>query len=297
MSAVYDYLRAAAIVVAFFAARQSKKSALSFDLYLSAWFGAGCFLFPRFVASKIFVSSDHSHVFGVQTVGASFITMALFQYLCNKSRDETVLGSISVSKALGFLPLLFASVYTFVMNQKSFHHPAFCFILTIFSGIWLINVALLFEIRPAIGRREHGGPVSVVCRLMFLVFLLHGLADLAFPSTVASIMKVKSSVGLNFLTQSIGALLISNIFTSWYAPCFLRKEDRKSFIDSQLVYELLVALASGYFCYMTKADTSATLLFVAHSLAGMLLPVVGCVLMYREDHVITNTHYTRSKRN
>ncbi|XP_062601584.1 uncharacterized protein LOC134263277 [Saccostrea cucullata] len=284
MSAVYDYLRALAVVVAFVAAKQSIKSALSFDLYLSAWLGTGCFLFPRFVASK----RDLENGPWDDTVQPE---------IPSHSRDETVLGSIILSKALGFLPLLFASVYIFVMNQTIFHHSAFCFVLTIFSGIWLINVALLYETRPAVGRREQKGPVNVVFRLMFLVFLLHGLADLAFPETMASLMKVTSSPAMKFLIQSIGALLISNIFTAWFAPCFLRKEDRKSFIDSQLLYAVLVAVASGCYCYQKKTDTSASLLFVAHSLLGMVLPAVGFVLMNREDHVITNTHYLRSKRN
>jgi hypothetical protein len=60
--------------------------------------------------------------------------------------------------------------------------------LTIYTGIWLINVMLLMETRPSIGRREARGPVSVVFRLMFLVFLLHGLAALAFPSTILSVL-------------------------------------------------------------------------------------------------------------
>lgn len=53
MSAIYNYLRAVAIVVAFIAAKQSKKAAWSFDLILTAWFGMGCFLFPQTVVSKV----------------------------------------------------------------------------------------------------------------------------------------------------------------------------------------------------------------------------------------------------
>lgn len=64
----------------------------------------------------------------------------------------------------------------------------FCFLLTVYAAIWLMNVALLLETRPSIGRREHKGPVSMVVRLIFLVNLLQGLACLAFPSTIVSFL-------------------------------------------------------------------------------------------------------------
>lgn len=37
---------------------------------------------------------------GVQNVGASFLSVAAFNYMCLKSRDETVIGSIALSKAM-----------------------------------------------------------------------------------------------------------------------------------------------------------------------------------------------------
>ncbi|XP_056002576.1 uncharacterized protein LOC125659008 isoform X1 [Ostrea edulis] len=266
MSAIYDYLRAVAIVVAFIAAKQSKKAAWSFDLILTAWFGMGCFLFPQTVVSKVFESpSDPAVGYGVQTLGACFLGVACFQYLCLNSRDDTVIGSIALSKALGFVPLLATSLYTYVTYQKKVDHAAFCFLLTIYTGIWLINVMLLVETRPSIGRREQRGP------------------------------KMKETMASNYLVQSIGVLLISNIFTSWYAPCFLRKEDKKSFIVSQIVFVGLLTLASVYYCNLRKENTKAVLLQIGHSLVGGILPAVGYFLLTREDRVPTNSYFTRSK--
>ncbi|XP_056002589.1 uncharacterized protein LOC125659008 isoform X3 [Ostrea edulis] len=239
--------------------------------------------------------SDPAVGYGVQTLGACFLGVACFQYLCLNSRDDTVIGSIALSKALGFVPLLATSLYTYVTYQKKVDHAAFCFLLTIYTGIWLINVMLLVETRPSIGRREQRGPVSVVFRLMFLVFLLHGLAALAFPSTILSLMKMKETMASNYLVQSIGVLLISNIFTSWYAPCFLRKEDKKSFIVSQIVFVGLLTLASVYYCNLRKENTKAVLLQIGHSLVGGILPAVGYFLLTREDRVPTNSYFTRSK--
>jgi hypothetical protein len=68
MSAVYDYLRAVAIVVAFIAAKQSKKAAWSFDLFLTAWFGMGCFLFPKIIVSKV---SMHILIYFVHVLNMS----------------------------------------------------------------------------------------------------------------------------------------------------------------------------------------------------------------------------------
>ena len=62
----------------------------------------------------------------------------------------------------------------------------FCLLLTIFSAVWLMNVIVLMETRPVIGRREHKGAVSIVFRVLFLVLLLQGLGGLAFPSSIAS---------------------------------------------------------------------------------------------------------------
>lgn len=53
MSVIYDYLRAALVIVAFIAGKQNKKSAWSFDLLLTAWFGMGCYLFPKIVVAKV----------------------------------------------------------------------------------------------------------------------------------------------------------------------------------------------------------------------------------------------------
>lgn len=49
---------------------------------------------------KVFGTSDLAMDCAVQHVGACFLSMALFQYMCHKSRDDTVFGSIAVSKAL-----------------------------------------------------------------------------------------------------------------------------------------------------------------------------------------------------
>lgn len=57
MSAIYDYARAVAIVIAFIAGKQSKKAAVLFDLVLTAWFGLACFSFPKTVVSKVRVPS------------------------------------------------------------------------------------------------------------------------------------------------------------------------------------------------------------------------------------------------
>lgn len=57
MSAIYDYTRAVAIVIAFIAGKQSKKAAVLFDLVLTAWFGLACFSFPKTVVSKVRVPS------------------------------------------------------------------------------------------------------------------------------------------------------------------------------------------------------------------------------------------------
>lgn len=51
------------------------------------------------------------------------------------------------------------------------------------------------------------------------------------------LQKVATSVriSMNYLFQSYGALVLSSIFISWYAPCFLRREDRRSFFVSNLL--------------------------------------------------------------
>lgn len=53
MSAIYDYARAVAVVIAFIAGKQSKKAAVLFELVLTAWFGLACLLFPKTVVSKV----------------------------------------------------------------------------------------------------------------------------------------------------------------------------------------------------------------------------------------------------
>lgn len=296
MSAIYDYARAIAVVIAFIAGKQSKKAAVLFELVLTAWFGLACFLFPKTVVSKVFGTSGLALNCAVQHQGACFLSVALFQYMCHKSRDDTVFGSIAVSKALGFLPLLLASLYTFMTNGKSVNHSGFCFLLTVYAAIWLMNIALLLETRPSIGRREHKGPVSMVVRLIFLVNLLQGLACLAFPSTIVSFLKVADSVRMNYLFQSYGALVLSSIFISWYAPCFLRREDRRSFFVSNLVFAVLILLTTMIYCYHKKESAQTVVQHAASSLMMILLPGLGWYLMYREDHGSTNTYYTRSKR-
>lgn len=51
------------------------------------------------------------------------------------------------------------------------------------------------------------------------------------------LQKVATSVqiSMNYLFQAYGALVLSSIFISWYAPCFLRREDRRSFFVSNLL--------------------------------------------------------------
>lgn len=298
MSAIYDYARAVAIVIAFIAGKQSKKAAVLFDLVLTAWFGLACFSFPKTVVSKVFGTSDLAMDCAVQHVGACFLSVALFQYMCHKSRDDTVFGSIAVSKALGFLPLLLASLYTFITNEKSVNHSGFCFLLTVFVAIWLMNVALLLETRPSIGRREHRGPVSTVVRLIFLMNLIQGLACLAFPSTIVDFLKVATSVriSMNYLFQAYGALVLSSIFISWYAPCFLRREDRRSFFVSNLLFAVLILWTTMLYCYQTKESVQTVVQHLGCLSMMTLLPSLGWYLMYREDHGSTNTYYTRSKR-
>jgi len=298
MSVIYDYLRAALVIVAFIAGKQNKKSAWSFDLLLTAWFGMGCYLFPQIVVEKIFGTTFNAALnLGVQNVGASFLSVAAFNYMCLKSRDETVIGSIALSKAMGFLPLLVSTLYTFIKNEKSVTHSGFCLLLTIFSAVWLMNVIVLMETRPVIGRREHKGAVSIVFRVLFLVLLLQGLGSLALSSSIASFHNIKSTVPMTFLIQSVGAVLISKIFILWYAPCFIKREDRRNVFVSLLLFVVLFQLAILNYCYQKKEGAMATVQHMAPTLLMMALSSVGCYLLSREDPLYTNTHYTRSKSN
>ena len=106
------------------------------------------------------------------------------------------LTAIIVLRALNYLNkcwMLSQNILGHFMNfQYTYQIPiwlllqGFCLLLTIFSAVWLMNVIVLMETRPVIGRREHKGAVSIVFRVLFLVLLLQGLGSLAFSSSIAS---------------------------------------------------------------------------------------------------------------
>lgn len=89
------------------------------------------------------------------------------------------------------------------------------FILPCFVAIWLYNI---YQLRtpPAVGRREQKGPVSIVCKLYFLVIFVECLQAMAFPSTMLYFL-----VSINF----------------WYCNgikchCYVQKHDFFAYIHN-----------------------------------------------------------------
>jgi hypothetical protein len=90
---------------------------------------------------QIFASpSDPVLGYGVQTLGACFLGVAIFQYLCLESRDDTVIGSIVLSKALVNYQNRGATINTGIVYH-SILMPRFNFLYTILLIRILVNRA------------------------------------------------------------------------------------------------------------------------------------------------------------
>lgn len=59
---------------------------------------------------------------------------------------------------------------------------------------------------------------------------------------------------MTFLIQSVGAVLISKIFILWYAPCFIKREDRRNVFVSLLLVSDIQSWKDCY-RYIVKSST------------------------------------------
>ena len=296
---VFDIIRGLALLVGLTAGAKSKIS----DIVFTTWLGLGMFLFPDKVVDYQVsdkVSSDGLMYFLVRCFGASQLTMALFTWLTWKSHDTTVKGSILWAKTLGCVPLMIVMMYGQVSKGKQFGHGNLWFILPCFVAIWLYNIYQLCT-PLAVGRREQKGPVSIVCKLYFLMIFVECLQAMAFPSTMLYFMNTSSQS--QFMAQHFVRVCAASdfafVFLAWYAPCFLRDEDKKLFFISQLAGAGLEVLSLLTACFVDHVIEVSQLYWSFLFMLPLLLPAVGLVLIIQKERAKTAefaySYNTRSK--
>lgn len=270
------------------------------DMVFSSWLGVGAILFPQFFMGHQLTSEkgakDANSILLYRVYGAQLLIPVLFWYYGRKSRDETVVGSMLWSRALGLVPVLMVMLYGHY-TYKTFSDRNLWFFVLCMVCIWLSNVVQLVRSRPSVGRREQKGPVSVIFRIEFLLMFVTGLAAMAFPKmTIAPLFSDPKNFQLH-IERLLGSLQFSLMFLAWYAPSFRDNEDRRRFFCMQLTM-IVAVLGCTACCWHCGTLTSDQFMSSTLGLSvPTLIPLAGLYFMSDsyQSQGSTKTYFTRSK--
>ncbi|VDI73498.1 Hypothetical predicted protein [Mytilus galloprovincialis] len=296
---IFDVVRGLALLVGLAAGSKSKIS----DLVFTTWIALGMFIFPDYVVGyQVSGKTDGLMIFFVRCTGASQLAMTMFMYLTRDTRDETVKGAILWSRTLGTAPMLMIMIYGQVYKNKVFGHGNLWFFLPFFISIWIYNVYQMHTPPPAVGRREQKGFVSILLRVYFLVFFVEGLQGLAFPNSVMFFMNTTPQFIHQHFVRVLCASDFSAIFLIWYAPSFLRDDDRKALFISHLAAAGLGILSLLAACFVDHAIEVSQMYWILLFMTPVLIPAIGLGLILQNERsknavFTTPSHYyTRSSQ-
>ncbi|XP_063448887.1 uncharacterized protein LOC134728269 [Mytilus trossulus] len=280
-SCIFDVVRGLALLVGLAAGSKSKIS----DLVFTTWIALGMFIFPDYVVGyQVSGKTDGLMIFFVRCTGASQLAMTMFMYLTRDTRDETVKGAILWSRTLGTAPMLMIMIYGQVYKNKFFGHGNLWFLLPFFISIWLYNVYQMHTPPPAVGRREQKGFVSILLRVHFLFIFLVGLQGLAFPNSVITFfMNTTPQFIHQHFVRVMCASDFSAIFVIWYAPSFLRDDDRKALFISHLAAAGLGVLSILAACFVDHAIEISQMYWILLLMTPVIIPAIGLGLILQNE--------------
>ncbi|OWF35597.1 uncharacterized protein LOC110442751 [Mizuhopecten yessoensis] len=300
MAPIFDVIRALALVVGFAVSLRDRKTAMFADMVFTSWLGAGAILFPQFFMGQQVQSDktmkDPDSILMYRMYGVYLLVPMLMWYSCRKSRDDSVVGALLWSRALGLLPLLMVSLYGHFSTKKIFTDRNMWFFVLFIGCSWVSNVVQLVTTRPSVGRREQKGPVSTIFRLEFLVFFVVGLGVMAFPHMSLSLFIASPKIFQIHLGRVTAALMFSQIFLAWFAPSFRDNEDRRRLFCMQLTMLFLAVGCIACAFYSGTMSVVQLRIFLV-SCAPFLLPAAGLYFISEgtQSSSTSKTYFTRSK--
>lgn len=291
MANVYDFIRAAALVIGLgLSAQQDRKSWIWGDSVLWGAYALGLFLFPH----SLFPGNETAMMSYIARVFASLIIgKETMYYLTRRTRDENVIGATLWSRLISSLLLLTFLVYSYFQNTKRFTDKTLYFDMLAYALMLLTSVYQFWRGEYRVGGREQKGNINTLLRIIFFIMFMSGLLDMTFPSWVLPFKKLEPMESLT--VRCVGAVIFGSSFVPFYAPSFRYDEDRSAFFLSGVVGMVFVFIALNIAYFVDGLFDSRQTLFMHAGFLPVFLLMLGLYMMWKKNSGNQSDYYLRSK--